>query len=60
MSCVPFSFRGEVRDLGEFQRLHERRVVGQMRDDAAIIGPQEVFQRQAGEELVLSVNFFGL
>jgi hypothetical protein len=42
-----FLDRGEVRNLGQFQRRDKRRMVRQMRHDAAVVGLQEVLQRQA-------------
>jgi hypothetical protein len=45
--------RGEVGDVGEVQRLDQRRMVRQMSNDAPVVGPQEVLQRQASEQLML-------
>lgn len=44
---------GVMGDLAQPQGFDQRRAVGQLRHDAAIVGPQEVLQRQAGEELML-------
>ena len=44
---------GEVGNLLQFQNGKQRRMVFKMGRQAAVVGPQEVLQHQAGEQLVL-------
>ena len=46
-----------VRDLLEPQRPPQVRQVGQQRGHPAVVGPEELFQGQDGQELVLGEVF---
>jgi len=45
--------RGEVRNGFQFDDGAQVRAVGQEADDAAVVGLEELFQDQAGEQLML-------
>src|ERR1700727_529196 len=49
-----FLQRRKMRHLPQTDQACQRRIILQIRDDAPIVGSQEVLQRQAGKELMLS------
>ncbi len=52
-----FLQRCEVGNTFEFHNLNQCRVIGQVGDNASIVGLEEVLQYQAGEELMLRKHF---
>ena len=55
-STPRFLQRRKVQNPLEFKRLDQCWMVGQVFDDASIVGFQKVLEHQAGEELMLSKN----
>ncbi len=53
-----FLQRGVVRNFRQPEDFDQRGAVNPLRPEAAIIGPQEVFQRQASKQVMLC-EFFG-